>query len=292
MAGKDGQVTLRDRRVLSYAEFGYPRGHVVFYFHGTPGCRLEGDLLDEAARLQGVRLIAFDRPGYGRSDFDEDRSLANWPGDVAELADALGVERFSVIGLSGGGPHALATAALLPERVEAAAIVSGAGSREAQLARRGAIGRFFTKIALAMTPLFAWYAAMWAAFWAPRTKPWMLPRFIDRKVMKRPDIRERWVVSVRESLRQGGRAMRQDLLLFARDWGFDPRDASAVPVLLWHGDDDKIVPVSVGRYFASEIAGCQATFLPGEGHLLIVDHASEILAALVAAAKARAETRA
>ena len=87
-------------------------------------------------------------------------------------------------------------------------------------------------------------------------------------------------MSLRESLRQGGKAMRQDLMLFARKWRFDVRDAGAVPVFLWHGTDDKIVPVAVGRYHAATIPGCQATFLPGEGHLLVVDHAVAIIAAI------------
>ncbi|MDP9237345.1 MAG: alpha/beta hydrolase [Chloroflexota bacterium] len=280
MAEDEAFVALRDGRRLTYAEYGRRRGSPAFYFHGTPGGLLEGRLLDEAARLQDVRLIAVDRPGYGRSDFKKDRRITDWPDDVADLADALEIDRFGVVGLSGGGPHAQACAAAMPERVTTAVIVSGAGSPEAHLDGRGRIGRFVTRAVLAMTPLLAWFAAMWAAFWAPRAREWMMPRSIDRAVMKRRDVREAFMEEVREALRPGGRAMAQDLVLFSRPWGFTPSDVGAVPVRLWHGDTDKVVPVSIGRYFSREIPGCQATFVAGGGHMMIIDHAAEIMAAI------------
>lgn len=279
-------VTLRDGRKLAYAEYGRRPGSPAFYFHGTPGGLLEGRLLDEAARLQDVRLIAVDRPGYGSSDFKKDRRITDWPDDVADLADALGIDRFGVVGLSGGSPHAQACAAAMPERVTTAMIVSGAGSPEAAVDGRGRVARVFIKAMLALTPFFAWIAAMWTAFWAPHTRQWMMPRSIDRVVMKRRDVREAFVEEVRAALRPGGRAMAQDLVLFSRPWGFTPRDVGKVPVHLWHGDADKVVPMSIGRYFSREIPGCQVTFVAGGGHMMIIDHAGEIMAAITDAARA------
>jgi len=278
-------VTLRDGRKLAYAEYGRRQGSPAFYFHGTPGGLLEGRFLDEAARLQDVRLIAVDRPGYGSSDFRKGRRLTDWPDDVADLADALEIERFGVVGLSGGGPHAQACAVAMPERLTTAVIVSGAGSPEAHLDGRGRIGRLFTRVVLALAPLLAWLAAMWMAFWAPRARQWMMPRSIDRTVTKRREVREAFVEEVRVALRPGGRAMGQDLVLFSRPWGFTPKDVGGVPVRLWHGDADTVVPVAVGRYFAREIPGCRATFVPGGGHLMIVDHAGEVMAAVRDAAR-------
>jgi pimeloyl-ACP methyl ester carboxylesterase len=279
MAEERAFVTLRDGRKLAYAEYGRRRGSPAFYFHGTPGGLLEGRFLDEAARLQDVRLIAVDRPGYGSSSFMKGRRLTDWPADVADLADALEIERFAVVGLSGGGPHAQACAAAMPQRVTAAVIVSGAGSPDAARDGRGRIARAFVNVMLALAPLFAWIVALWTAFWAPRARAWMMPRSIDRVVTRRREVREAFLEEVREALRPGGRAMAQDLTLFARPWGFAPRDVGVVPVRLWHGDADRVVPVSAGRYFAREIPGCRATFVPGGGHLLIVDHAMEIMAA-------------
>lgn len=279
-------VTLRDGRTLAYAEYGRARGTPAFYFHGTPGGRLEGQHLDEAARLHNVRLITVDRPGYGRSDFDKDRRLTDWPADVSDLAGALDIGRFAVVGLSGGGPHAQACAAAIPDRVTTAVIVSGAGSREAALDGRGRFARLLIRAMLALTPIFAWWFALWAAFWAPHMKQWMVPRSVDRVVMRRREVREAFAEETREALRPGGRAVAQDLVLFSRAWGFTPKDVGAVPVRLWHGDADKIVRVRIGRYYAREIPGCRATFVEGGGHMMIVDHAMEIMAAVQEAALA------
>lgn len=232
-----------------------------------------------------MRLIAVDRPGYGRSDFKPGRKLGDFADDVAQLADALKIKRFAVVGLSGGGPHAQACAARIPERVTSAIIVSGAGSPEAELDGRGKIGRFFVKLGLWMAPLLAWLSAMWVAFWAPRLRPWMMPRSIDRAVAKRRDVREAFTEEIREALRPGGRAMAQDLALFARPWGFAPAEVGVVPVRLWHGDADTVVPVRIGRYFAREIPGCRATFVHGGGHLMFIDYAGEIMEAVRDAAR-------
>ena len=279
-------VTLRDGRRLAYAEHGDPAGSPAFYFHGTPGSRLEGRLLGDAAVRHGVRLIAVDRPGYGRSDYKRGRKLIDWPDDVADTADALGIDRFAVIGLSGGGPHAQALAARMPDRVTSATIVSGAGSPEAALDGLTGVKRFFTRIALAWTPWLAFWAALWAAFWAPRTQAWMMPRFVDRNVMRNKEAREAFVVDVKEALRQGAGAMRQDLVMFARPWHVEPRDVGRVPVRLWHGEADRVVPVTIGRYYAREIPGCLATFFPGEEHLMIIEHADDIMRAVSQMARA------
>ena len=284
-SGRDGQVTLTDGRTLAYAEYGYARGAPAFYFHGTPGGRLEGRFLDAAARARGVRLIALDRPGYGRSSFAKGRRLVDWPRDVAELADGLGIERFAVVGLSGGGPHAQACAAAMPERLTAAAIVSGAGSPEAVLDGHGGLRRMFERAFLALAPLLAWFSAMWLAFWAPHAREWMMPRSIDRSVTKRRAVREAFVEETRDAMQQGGGAMAQDLTLFARPWGFSPKDVGRARVLLWHGEKDRVVPVRIGRYFARAIPGCRATFVPGGEHLMIIDHADEIMEAVAEASR-------
>jgi pimeloyl-ACP methyl ester carboxylesterase len=273
-------ITLSDGRTLAYAEYGDQDGSPAFYFHGTPGCRFEGRFLHDAARANGMRLIAVDRPGYGRSSYQHNRRIEDWPDDVAQLADALGIDRFAVIGLSGGGPHAQACAAKLADRVTSAQIVSGAGSPNAVLDGRRGIGRFFTKALLAFAPLFAWLTAMWVAVWAPVARQWMVPRRIDRAVTARRDVRQAFVELTRVAMRPGGRAMAQDLRLFARPWGFAPTDVGRVPVHIWHGDADTIVPVSVGRYFARTIPNARSTFIAGAGHLMIVDHAGEILASV------------
>lgn len=282
-------MRLSDGRDLSYAEYGDPDGVPALYFHGTPGGRLEGRLFEEAARDEGVRFIALDRPGYGRSTLHRGRKLTDFPRDVAQLADALDLDRFAVIGTSGGGPHAQACAAAMPERLTSATIISGAGSPEAYVGERTGLRRLFAKFGLWIAPFIGWLVAMWTAFWAPRARPWMMPRRIDRNVIPRPGVAEAWLEETRDALRQGGKAMAQDLKLFSRPWGFSPGDIRGVPVYIWHGDDDRVVPAEIGRYFARAIPGAEAQFFPGEEHLMLVDHTREILAQVVSAAR-RART--
>ncbi len=121
------QIKLRDGRSLGYAEYGTPVGKPVFYFHGFPSSRLDWPLFDTdaiAARLN-ARIIAADRPGYGLSDFKRGRKILDWPDDVVELADALQIDRFAVLGISGGGPYAEACSFKIPQRLSATAIVCG-----------------------------------------------------------------------------------------------------------------------------------------------------------------------
>jgi pimeloyl-ACP methyl ester carboxylesterase len=107
---KDGTIKLGDGRALAYAEYGDPVGRPVFYFHGFPGSRLEAALADSAASSVSMRLVAVDRPGYGRSDFKPRRRILDWPEDVSELARELAIDRFSVLGVSGGGPYGIPSA--------------------------------------------------------------------------------------------------------------------------------------------------------------------------------------
>lgn len=126
-ASEGAQLVLRDGRRLGYTEYGRSDGEPILYFHGHPGSRLEASLAHEAAAAFGFRVIALDRPGYGLSDFQHGRAITDWPADVAQAADALGIDSFSVAGASGGGPYALACAWRLPGRVVRAAVISGVG---------------------------------------------------------------------------------------------------------------------------------------------------------------------
>src|SRR5215469_9460078 len=134
---EDGVLVLRDGRQLGYAHYGHPGGQPVLYFHGHPGSRLEARFAHTAAAAAGFAVIALDRPGYGLSDFQPGRAITDWPADVAQAADALGISRFSVAGASGGGPYALACAWHLPTRVIRAAVISGVGPYQAAGVTRG-----------------------------------------------------------------------------------------------------------------------------------------------------------
>src|SRR5215471_20729905 len=123
----DNIISLRDGRKLGYAEYGDPAGKPIFFFHGLPGSRLQRHPDGSIAIELGARIIAIDRPGYGLSDFQQGRTLLDWPDDVAQLADSLQIDQFAAIGLSGGGPYLLACAYSIPERINSATVVSGMG---------------------------------------------------------------------------------------------------------------------------------------------------------------------
>ena len=127
------QVKLRDGRMLGYAEYGSPDGKPVFYFHGFPGSRLDWLLTDpdNTAAEQNARIIAVDRPGMGLSDYQRGRKIADWPDDVIELANALQVDSFSVLGISGGGPYAVSCAFGIGDRLARCGIVCGMGPADA-----------------------------------------------------------------------------------------------------------------------------------------------------------------
>jgi pimeloyl-ACP methyl ester carboxylesterase len=281
------QLTLRDGRRLGYAEFGAPDGRPVIYCHGFPASRLEMRLGHEAAARSGIRLIAPDRPGYGLSDFQPGRRISDWPRDAAELADALALGRFGVLGISGGGPYAIACAAALPGRVTVAGIVCGLGrldSRE-DAAGMNPFGRF--SFALARRAPVA--SQLFNRLLAPalRRSPNLILKLLasslpppDAKTLADPEVLALFADAFREGLRQGGRGIALDLDLYARPWDFAV-DSIRVPCLLWHGEQDTTVPVAMGKRLAAEIPGCRARFYPGEGHFsLPVRRLDEILAAL------------
>jgi pimeloyl-ACP methyl ester carboxylesterase len=142
-------ILLTDSRRLAYCDYGPLTGFPVFYFHGTPGSRLEAQLADQAARQHDIRLLALDRPGIGRSDLQPGRKLLDWPQDMAATADQLGLDRFGVIGFSGGGPYALACAYALPERLNFVALVGSWApvAAESELwAAMAPLDRFFGRL--------------------------------------------------------------------------------------------------------------------------------------------------
>jgi pimeloyl-ACP methyl ester carboxylesterase len=277
-------MDLPDGRELAWLEVGKPKGPPVFVFHGTPGSRLQVSFDQKPIRAAGVRLIAVDRPGYGHSTYQPHRHLAGWATDVVALADHLKIGQFAVAGISGGGPHAAACARFLPERVRAAAIVSGVGpfadsgleggdmmGVNRMLARLGAVSPRL------LVPLFAGQEFITRRWPEPALRA-ALRQFPepDAAVLQRDDVRSAFIGESTRSPATAARAAAQDFALFARDWGFR-LDQITVPVHVWHGDADRNVPLSHGRYQASSIPGAVLHECPGEGHLLVVDHFEEIL---------------
>ena len=270
-------------RRVGWLELGDAKDRAVFVFHGTPGSSVQVSSDDGPIRAARVRFIAVDRPGYGDSTFQRDRRLADWASDVARLADHLEIERFSVVGISGGGPHAAACARFLPDRIRAAGIVSGVGpladpgSEDGMVIFNRLIVRLARRSHHLVYPLFAvsgFIFRRWPEM-ALRAASGQMP-IADVAIMDRPAVKSAYVESYRHASSTSARTAAQDFSLFTRDWGFRLEDITT-PVHVWHGDDDQNVPISHGRLQAQRIPGARMHDCPGEGHLLILDRLEEIL---------------
>ena len=268
-------ITLRDGRTLAWAEYGASDGVPVLLFHGTPGSRLDHDAFDRPTR---IRLIVPDRPGFGMSDPQPGRRLVEWPDDVAQLADALGLGRFHVAGISGGGPYALVCAALMPDRVLGAAVICGVGPLEIPELREGMneqnvmmdeLARSNPAAVLEICDGIAQVVKADVSAFIDGGLESMVP--IDRETVAIPEVRAMFATSVVEALRQGGVGFADDMVTHASPWGFDPATI-AVPVHLVHGALDRNVPVSNAEYLARVIPGAKLRVLPDQAHMSIAIH--------------------
>jgi pimeloyl-ACP methyl ester carboxylesterase len=289
---RDTTLTLRDGRRLAYTEWGAPNGRPVLSFHGMPGSRIWCP--DEAATLAAdVRLISPDRPGVGGSDPKERMTLADWPSDVLELAEALGVSRFAVLGVSAGGPYAAACAALIPSRLTQAAIVSSRVVSRFDWGERPGIQDTWPpeylaefdltqKDALAGADLaaanFEEYAANLEQH--PETLHHDLGQAKgDRWFFSDPSRVEAFDAHVRETWRQGRDALKWALVAEYRPWGFRLADIQ-IPMRIWYGRQDPWVTDADIAFQVGTIPRTTLVIWPDSGHLGFVKHWGEILTTL------------
>lgn len=278
-------LRLRDGRLLGYGEWGDPAGAPVLYFHGLHSSRLALYQTPAFFAAHGVRFITTDRPGIGLSSYQPRRTLLDWPADVAQLADALGLARFSVLSMTGGGMYALACAARLPERLTGVACVSPSAPLDAPGgAVPGMTGRLLGLARRAPWALWAFYAVVVPYM---RADPKRMDRLFtsglsapDLRVMERPDVRQMQAAMLLEVFRSGYRGEVQEMRIAARPWGL-PLSEISMPVHLWSGDQNALVPPGHIRYLASAIPTARAHMLTGAGAYLLVDHMEEILSQIM-----------
>lgn len=291
-SGREGRVLLKDRRALSFMEFGDPAGLPILGFHGTPGSRFMFRLGHAPALKLGLRLIAPERPGYGLSAFQKDRTLAGWASDMAQFCDALEIGRFAVAGVSGGGPYAAACAALLPQRVLAAGLISpvgpvtGPGCPEKIGFAHYCTFKLFPDLPLIMPGIFG--LGRLAFLYAPQ----LVFGFImgraapaDWKILTRKEVRRNLLEGVTEGVRPGVRGGLAEMRIFARPWNIPFQDITA-PCFLWQGTADRNVPPAAAFQLGKLIPGCRVFELQGAGHYWIFDRLEEVLGTIAAAAKA------
>jgi len=290
-------MRLPDGRRLAWYEFGDIAGTPCIYTTGTPTSGLAGAFYHGAARASGVRWISPDKPGYGQSDYQAYRTLLDWPKDVVALADHLRLERFAAVGESGGGPHALALCHALPQRVSAGVVLAGLAP-PGHAARRGM---------MRANRLMFWLAArspalLWLPFAMARrnrlrpiensgkqrrslsTKLAEMPP-ADRELFARPDFMGLLNRAGVEALRPGVRGAIQEVGMLARPWNFELSDVT-VPVDIWHGTEDRNVPIAMGRALAAALPHGTLHVVDGAGHLASMSCHAQIMEVICRAAMA------
>ena len=284
-------MRLPDGRRVAIGSHGDPRGKPIFGFHGVPVSRLGHEFADAPAKGRGVRVLCPDRPGIGLSDPEPGRTIRGYPDDVAAVADALGLERFAVMGLSGGGPYALACGARIPNRVTAVGVMAGIGPLDRPGAREGMTETDLRLLDLSSRrPLLA--RTMPGAMAAlARFAPAVLVRqFADE--LGEPDSgflqeeeRNLGAAGVMgtmvEAFRQGAAGPAEENRLCGLPWGYALEEVR-VPVWLWQGKEDQMTPVHHAEDMASRLPRVTLHLLPGTGHLSLTQHFGAVLDALLA----------
>jgi len=273
-------MTLPDGRSLAYTDCGTPDGPLVVYFHGAPTSRLDLIALEESFSALGVRVVSPDRPGYGRSSPRPGRGFDDWPGDVAALADHLGVERFAVMGASSGGPYVVACAALLPDRIAGAGVVAGVtdmgwpGAWEGYEVREATLMRLGDEAA----------AVRWCEeHFGPdgsgflETAGEMAPA--DMALLEDEAVAAGFIATIGEAFHQGFGGFAQDVTVQGRPWPFDPSMITA-PTRVLHGEADTLLPIAHGRHTAEVIPGASLVTFPDHGHLSIFTEIPQLSADL------------
>src|SRR5215468_10801284 len=263
----DQTMQLPDGRTLAFAEYGRAEGKVLIACQGYPGSRLEAVAFSTRAAQANIRVISLDRPGFGRSSFLDHRSFLDWPTDLLALTEHLRIDRFAVVGVSGGAPYALACAYRIPERLISCGVVSGIGPLKlgtAGMSRQNRLVLFLANHApWLLTPLLNANArAFRDEKHAHKAMPKAMKSMVkpDREALVASGLVDSFAVSISETYRQGVQGAVYEGRLYGRDWGFKLEDIVFQPLYLWHGVLDTNVPIGMARGMAATLSGCAATY--------------------------------
>jgi len=285
---------LKDGRHLAYQAVGAPSERHIFYFHGSPGSRLESLMLTQSATAHHYRIIAPDRPGMGHSSFKPGYSLLDYTHDILELADGLGLDSFGVMGHSGGGTTALSCAYAMPERLDFALDLAGwAPMTVPELkAQITALDRFFaercipqpTADHLNQVPALFQFPFTLLGLAAKALPPELFIKLLyqskyfceeDYAILSDPDAADVLINSVRESFAQGSEGAAYDALLRYQDWGFELSEID-FPVHVFHGDRDISAPYYFAEYKHRHLPNSTLHTFPHEGHFFLWSHWEDI----------------
>jgi pimeloyl-ACP methyl ester carboxylesterase len=281
----EGNVAVGDDRQIGFAEFGDPQGRAVFWLHGTPGARRQIPVeAREYAERKHIRLIGVDRPGIGSSTPFQYQNVLAFADDLRTIADVLGIDDMAVIGLSGGGPYALACAAAMPDRVLVCGVLGGVAPTVGPDAISGGLMSLGSAIAPFM-PVLGLPLRLAAVGLIQAIRP-LGSRAVDmygrvspigdRRLLARPEFKAMFLDDLLNGSRKQMAAPFADVVVFAKDWGFR-LDQVKVPVHWWHGDKDHIIPFEHGRHVVARLPDAELYTLPGESHLAGLGYAEQIL---------------
>jgi pimeloyl-ACP methyl ester carboxylesterase len=281
----DHQLATPDGRTLQVLERGDPSGEPVLVHNGTPNSRLLFDRDVARAERQGVRLISYDRPGYGGSTVHPGRTVGDCAEDVRTIASALGIEQLAVWGISGGGPHAIACAALLPDLVPAVCVLASPAPWGAEgldfFDGMGELNRKDIELMLNDADAARAKCEQDRLDMLEATPEAMLETLktllspVDADALT-GDLAEHMIVAARSGLAAGSDGWWDDELALMAPWGFE-LDAIRTPVLLYHGRQDRFVPFAQGEWLAGHIPGVRAVLTDDDGHLTLIDRHLEAI---------------
>jgi pimeloyl-ACP methyl ester carboxylesterase len=284
-------VVLNDGRKLGFAAYGEKSGSPVLYFAGGIGTRLQVQPNSRCPIPPGIRLIGIDRPGLGLSDFQEGRTLLDWPEDVHQLADALELSRFSVLGVSAGGPYALACAYRLPERIHKCGLVATETPPDTNPLPPGGMRMMLWMYRSLPRITGLWFWWLYGRHFGKKEeqpsaflhKPQKISKAFcekDRQMWSDPEMRHQNLMDHIEACRQGTRGPAYEAGLWGQPWGFRPEEIAFDRILLWHGEKDFSVPIASVRAMSRRLPHCEACYFPDHGHSVGSYYWKEILETL------------
>lgn len=275
-------ITLTDGRKLGYAEWGDLSGLPVFTFTGANGRFVR--LPDSVTQAQAIRMITVERPGFGLSTMQPNRRLLDWPDDIIQLAESLRIQKFAVMGVSQGGPYAIACACKIPERLTTVTLVSSVAPLQAPgvMESQGGLIKLMLVLSYRMPFLLRGLYGILGGM-ARRNPQGFMKRTLsnlpltDQAILSRPDVMSVFVQDLPAAYSQGTEPGVVDFMLVSNPWGFDLKDVRARNVFIWQGETDPNVTPAMARTLAENIPNAEITWVPNAGHFMAYGHADLIL---------------